>query len=393
MNYKILTILLFIITGSINFSFCQKNAIDSVEYQGEYYYLFTPYSDNALNMWNRWEIDDTKELYNYSENEYLPEGKWIQFFEIKKHIPAKIFYLKNDTLNGYYKGFNNYGVIDEEGLYENGERMGSWIYRYDDGSFMAQGEKRIRVAENGYVFNINIGEWKWFYNDGSLKRVEHYNEQGEKVGVWKYYFENGQLKREENYVNDDLEGFVTDYHPNGQLKSQLFYIRVNDYFTEIKDSVYSFFYVNGQLNERGYFKKGMRYGLWESWYENGQLKSKGNYIYKTYTYCGVVPFDVNYLLKDGKWTYWHSNGKKMAEGEYDFGTTNIGTNCEGGADITTFYTNSDWKFWDENGKKVNKGYLLKKNVWKEDRQPMDNQHYMFWHIDEDNWEDFIPPGM
>lgn len=392
MIYKVL-ILFLLLLGLPGYSICQKKSIDSIEYQGEYYFLFVPYSDKAMNMWNTWEINDTKELYNYNENEFLPDGKWIQFFELKNYLPAKIFHLKNDTLNGYYKGFNIYGVIDEEGLYENGEKTGPWMYRNDDGSFVAQGEKGIRVAENGYVFNINIGEWKWFYNDGSIKRLEQYNENGEKVGVWKYYYQNGQLKREEKYVKDDREGFVTDYHPNGQLKSRLLYIRVNDYSTKIKDSVYSFFYDNGKLSERGQFKNGLRYGLWESWYVNGQMKSRGNYVYKTYTYCGVVPFDVNYLLKEGEWTYWHLNGRKMAEGEYGFGIMNIGTNCEGGADITTFYTTDNWEFWDENSKMVNKGYLLGKNIWREDRQPMDGLHYMHWHSDEENWEDSEPPGM
>lgn len=381
--------ILFIIFIS-ELSFTQT--VDSVEYKGDYYYLFIPYSDNAMNMWNTWDIRETKSFYYYPESEHLPDGKWIQFFETKNYLPAKIFELKKDTLDGYYKEFNIYGVLSEEGVYENGERIGHWIYRDVYGELNSEGKKGIRIAKNGYTSSIYIGEWKRYFSDGNIESIEHYNEEGDKIGVWSYYYGNGQLKKEENYVKDELEGYVSVYYPNGQLKSRLLYVRINANFTEIKDSTYTFYYENGNISERGQMINGLRNGLWEEWYENGVRKSKGNYISKQYVFCGIVPFDVDYLLKVGKWTYWHSNGKKMAQGEYEFGMTNIPNTCEGGADITTFFTTKDWEFWNENGKEVTKSELLNRQIWKEDYQPLSYQSFMWSNIRKDNWEDTIPPG-
>lgn len=40
---------------------------------------------------------------------------------------------------------------------------------------------------------------------------------------------------------------------------------------------YSKFYTNGQLAEKGLFKKGLKNGLWKSWYASGKIKSVYNY--------------------------------------------------------------------------------------------------------------------
>ncbi|MCB0723688.1 MAG: hypothetical protein KDC73_03230 [Ignavibacteriae bacterium] len=411
MTTRILLILIPTLLLSNLFAYCQKRSVDSVQYEGEFYYKV------PRSKFDRLSIGDIKSDYGYSDNESLPNGKWIQFYNEGDYIPGRIFNLQNDTLNGNYveiyenrfvaeegaysngkktgkwKYWYPNGVVKEEGFYTEGEETGEWESWYSDGSYKYKGKKGIRVAENGYVFNIYVGAWRWYFANGKIKNEGYYDDLGYETGKWKKYYENGQLKLEENYVNGKREGNAIKYYPNGQFESRFLYERGSGYYSKLKDSIYTVYYNNGQLKEKGPIYNGMRFGIWESWYENGQKKSKGNFIYKTYTFCSTVPVDEAYLLKEGEWTYWYPNGKKMAEGEYGFGKTNIETNCEGGADITTFYTTDDWEFWDENGKEVSKKYLLDKNIWEEDRQPMDGLHYMWEHFFEEDWEDSLPPGM
>ena len=45
-------------------------------------------------------------------------------------------------------------------------------------------------------------------------------------------------------------------------------------------------------------------GKWTEWYENGQIKSEGNYKDNK---------------RDGKWTGWYPDGQKMSEENYKDG--------------------------------------------------------------------------
>lgn len=353
--------LLFLCSNAIG-----QSKPDSVEYQGEYYKLVPQKVEDKIGLIG---FRDIKEIYNIPETKSLPNGKWIQFFNTGN--PSRIMVIVNDTLNGLYVEFYNNGNEAERGLFENGERIGLWTYRYHDGSIKSQGIEGVRIANNGYIFNIKIGEWKWFFENGNLEKIGYYNDNGKEEGIWKEYYDNGKLKLEENYSNGNYDGYVTEYYNNGQLNSKLLYVPVIHKSSRIKDSTYTFYHKNGKLKEKGSYKFGLKNGLWTTWYDKGVIKSKGHYNNGKYVFCGIVPYLVFYVIKDGAWEYWHSNGKKMSEGEYEFKRKHIETNCEGGADITTFHTTSGWEYWDENGNPVSKDFLIEKGLWHTDNQPMD----------------------
>lgn len=60
-------------------------------------------------------------------------------------------------------------------------------------------------------------------------------------------------------------------------------------------------YHSNQLAEQGEFKKGLKKGLWKTWYENGNLSSIGTYTLG---------------LKSGKFTYFSTTGEVVEKGKY-----------------------------------------------------------------------------
>jgi len=99
--------------------------------------------------------------------------------------------------------------------------------------------------------------------------------------------ERGGLVYEVN-SQTPFTGSVLGYYENGQLKEK----------GNIKDGkldgLVERYYENGQLKEKGNIKDGMRDGLYESYYENGQLKEKRNYKEDQL---------------HGLWEYYYENGQ------------------------------------------------------------------------------------
>ena len=75
-------------------------------------------------------------------------------------------------------------------------------------------------------------------------------------------------------AEDRTPSIKEEFHENGQLKSRINYQSKNDGGKE--HGLYETYYENGQLRVKGNVKDGKGHGLFEVYYENGQLRSKGN---------------------------------------------------------------------------------------------------------------------
>ncbi len=78
------------------------------------------------------------------------------------------------------------------------------------------------------------------------------------------------------------------------------------------------YYANGKEKMKGLMKDGNREGLWQAWYENGNLWSEAEYTHglnngksATYFENGKVRYKGNYEKgkKVGKWKYYDDEGK------------------------------------------------------------------------------------
>ena len=99
------------------------------------------------------------------------------------------------------------------------------------------------------------------------------------TGTTVSYYENDlleqrstlQLKRKENYKDGERDGLFEKYYDNGQLDFK------GNYKDGKRDRLFEYYYENGQLMSKSNYKDGKREGLYEFYYENGQIETKSNY--------------------------------------------------------------------------------------------------------------------
>ncbi len=106
------------------------------------------------------------------------------------------------------------GKISGEGILENGQRQGTWVFYYRNGQVKAkvsylQGELNLDCQwwrENGqplqkgmFLSGVQTGFWQRFYDNGQLWDEGHYDTNGKKIGKWRVYTKTGELKLEKTF--------------------------------------------------------------------------------------------------------------------------------------------------------------------------------------------------
>ena len=98
--------------------------------------------------------------------------------------------------------------------------------------------------------------------------------------------------------NGKKEGSWLTYFENGQLKEK------SNFIEGAKDGLEVRYFKNGILSANINFKNGIRDGSWITYYTNGQLYYEGNYKNGE---------------RDGSWVFYFDNGQLMSKGEYEKG--------------------------------------------------------------------------
>ena len=127
------------------------------------------------------------------------------------------------------------------------------------------------------------GEFQYFYPDGTLKAVYHYN-YGVTDGVIKKYFDNGQLHTVEHYNMGRQVDTIRTYYKNGQLRklevmnpdfsrknpsdqfkeTLLLHAFSNDGTIQVKNGtgVYKDYYLSGRKKSIIEYEEGFIHGKW-----------------------------------------------------------------------------------------------------------------------------------
>lgn len=92
----------------------------------------------------------------------------------------------------------------------------------------------------------------------------------------RYVTENGQKSEFYVYANDQAIR-VNDTVFYYWFKSQKVHRSKGGYAGKLLHGTYNKFYFDGQIQEKGSFKKGVKIDKWYTWYENGELESFYNY--------------------------------------------------------------------------------------------------------------------
>ncbi len=222
------------------------------------------------------------------------------------------------------------------------------------------------VGETNEKGDAFIGPVKVYKSDQSLLAEGSYDDKG-KTGLWKYYYRDGTLKKMLTFKEDKEWGTVTEYHPNREIskistmddKGEVVMEETYDYKgwksgttkvvsvseTEessyhktgvkeatigfvnhkVKDGAYTFYYDNGNIDRVVSFSKGDYSGPYKKYYENGALNEE--YVMENGKVEGkeTIYFDNGKVHKEilyrggkleGTYTFYYENGKTEESGAY-----------------------------------------------------------------------------
>jgi len=141
--------------------------------------------------------------------EKFPDGK------IRLQRTVKYFSDASTVNHGPYTEWHPNGQKFCEGRYEDGRRVGEWIYYYEDGTKAKMGTYKDGQLEGRWTY------WAQGRPEQPIRQEEY--QAGHRHGTWIYWNEQGQKLREENYAQNRLDGPVTEWYPNGQMKTQANY--------------------------------------------------------------------------------------------------------------------------------------------------------------------------
>ncbi len=286
-------------------------------------------------------------------NELGERTSSISYLEGKKSGEVKTF--KNDVLYEL-SHFKNDVKVDESIIYyPTGEKKR--IIPFDDGK------------ENGKGFDYDLDGriiTLLEYEDGYLRRSEkinRYDNTGKKRGPWVDFHPNGVIAMEGYYMNDLKNGIFKTFDKKGDLitlekyrDGQIVIDSEESIILDIRSTYYSDGtvkssggYVDGKkegthriYDEEGNIVSGEVYsmgvktaegivdqsgdyqGEWELYYDNGEIRAKGDY---------------QNSLRTGDWVFYHLNGKIESEGKYAEGLPQ-----------------GQWKWFYENGTSRRKDY-------------------------------------
>ena len=119
-------------------------------------------------------------------------------------------YYRNDLLDGPARRFMPGGVIVEESYYSDGIRSGAFTKWYANG--------RVQEQSN-YNNNLRDGKTVYFLENGS-KVAEYYYNRGKLDGDAIVYGENGRISEFGSYLNDEQVGIWKEYYADGTLKAE-----------------------------------------------------------------------------------------------------------------------------------------------------------------------------
>jgi len=210
-----------------------------------------------------------------------------------RHGPVRAYYrsgrkrwfgaYKDGVLHGPYQAWKRYGGKRAVGAYKDGKPDGEWTKWFrnslDRGPYL-EGEKHGKWVtelyeggriEGAYNLGRHTGPWRTFHANGRLTLERFYDEAGRPVGTWKGYYENGKRRLEGTYVDGRRMGTWQRWYRNGRHEWQRVYPPSGQ--GQVRR-----WHPGGKLRLQGQHDAGGdRTGVWQSFYDDGKLRSRTVY--------------------------------------------------------------------------------------------------------------------
>jgi antitoxin component YwqK of YwqJK toxin-antitoxin module len=257
-------------------------------------------------------------------------GTFVTTHQLDGYVRSHSFFNSNSELEGVDTLFLPSGRIDEINTYKNGVLNGSVTHWYKNGKKKSE----VTMADgkdNGYEVT--------YYIDGT-KESEGWNTDGSSDGEWVEYDELGRVSTTSYYAGGALDGYKDTFTPNGKLLTEEKYrkgwLQKITQFDTLRNVIhvdsfpkgsgaYTLIYPGGKTMISTGFVNGNLDGLYQTFYFDGSLESKGFYseglldsTYTAYYFGGVKQAEGRYHLgsKEGLWKYYNEDGNIDVTSEF-----------------------------------------------------------------------------
>lgn len=191
------------------------------------------------------------------------QGHWIKYFPDKIHVLYEGTFL-DDQPAGEFKRFYEDGTLKSRLVYSQGGKDADAIIYHPNGYIASSGK---------YINQLKEGVWKFFSFrvPGLLINEEPYK-NNMKNGLSLKFYTDSTIAEKVNYISDKREGEWIQYHPNGKISLKSWYKGGR------LEGKFEAWFPDGKPEFTGYYKSNFRDGTWRIYKPDGKLKYELNYV-------------------------------------------------------------------------------------------------------------------
>jgi antitoxin component YwqK of YwqJK toxin-antitoxin module len=165
-------------------------------------------------------------------------------------------------------------------------------------------------SETHYRFGKETGTTTYYHHWYPTKTMEVEMKRGKRNGNFIKRFFDGTTEMVAYYKDDLLEGVEKQYYLNGNISTEIHYIK------GVKNGTATTWFSNGIIRESGSFVNDMFDGEWVNYDERGMLVGEGSFVNgngkrTSYDYIGRIQCETNFVnnKKDGLETFYLPSGE------------------------------------------------------------------------------------
>ena len=201
-----------------------------------------------------------------------------------------------------------FNQVDAKGL-----KQGYWKKDYPNGKLMYRG-----YFKDGKP----AGEMRRYYSTGDLQAIMKFDKKGEYSRAVLFY-DTGDVAAKGNYHHEQKDSLWTYFsYYTGAITT------TESYDDGVKNGSEKHYYPSGQISDEVQWKKDVKDGAWNQYFEDGSVKLKASYShnkinggYKLYYPGGNLYIMGQYIdnMRNGAWTFYDENGKVKYTLNYHYG--------------------------------------------------------------------------
>ncbi|NLA25431.1 MAG: toxin-antitoxin system YwqK family antitoxin [Bacteroidales bacterium] len=261
------------------------------------------------------------------------QGTWMEFYE-NGQIHTDISYMYG-KIHGYYREYNDQGILIKEMRYLNGEL----ITREIEEELMQKADIKTLYNENGsikytgaFLNEKPVGIHREYNENGELNLAKEYDEfgvllaeglfdsKGNKTGRWTLFYETGEIMARGQYKDNKKHGNWEFLYQNGKTEQK------GEFVDGRPEGEWIWYYDSGEILREENYHYGKREGKYQEFDEEGNTLTKGEYFdgykmgewfYNVGDHTEIGNYENGF--QHGKWKHYYLNDKLSFEGEYKSG--------------------------------------------------------------------------